>query len=91
MSTETDVCVGTWADGRIGTFRGSRNVDQAYGGAAFTSTEAIDVGNDDGGYEGCPEGLLAACLDLFRTGVPPVSCRETLEVGFHIEIRRLSY
>ena len=27
-----DVCVGTWGDGRIGTFRGSRSSNQRYGG-----------------------------------------------------------
>jgi hypothetical protein len=36
---DTDLCVGTWADGRVSTFRGSRASD-GYGGTAFTATAA---------------------------------------------------
>ena len=29
---------------------------------------------------GCPEGLLAAAIEFFETGQPPVSAGETLEI-----------
>jgi len=74
---DTDVCVGTWVDGRVGTFRGSR-VNGAYGGTAF-GTEA---NGELGPYLGY-EPMLAEILTFFRTGEPPVSHDETLEVyGF---------
>ena len=76
-----DVCVGTWGDGRIGTFRGSRSTsNQRYGGQVITADGPVDIGNDDGGYEGCPEGLLGAALGMFKGGPPPVSAAETLEI-----------
>src|SRR5436305_68101 len=46
MSTAgMDVVVGTWADGRIGTFRGLRAGKPGYGGTAFgeKGTEALGV------------------------------------------------
>ena len=48
-SEETDVCVGTWSDGRVGTFRGMRNV-AAYGGYAYTAGGPNELGTAPG-YE----------------------------------------
>ena len=47
----------------------------AAGGMAFTGdvrrspAPAILLGHADGGYEGCPEGLLTAMLGMFHGGV----------------------
>jgi hypothetical protein len=66
---------GVWNDGRIGTFRGIRNGRSGYGGSVFGEKGITTLGTY-GGYD----PLLAAILEFFRTGVPPVSSRETLEI-----------
>lgn len=81
MSAEgTDVVVGLWEDGRIGTFRGIREGKAGYGGTAFTSTGIESVGGYDGyGY------LLDEILKFFKTRVAPVSEKETLEIFTFME------
>ena len=64
-STEdTDVCVGTWNDGRVGTFRGMRNVS-AYGGHAYGKSSVNELGGAPG-YE----IMLVAILEFFRCAKP---------------------
>eukprot|EP01043_Picozoa_sp_COSAG02_P014949 COSAG02_NODE_624_length_19387_cov_90.736002_18_plen_64_part_00 len=46
----------------------------------FTLQAAHAIANADGGYDGCPEGLLAAALKFFQSGQPPVDSGETLEI-----------
>lgn len=76
MSAEgTDVVVGLWGDGRIGTFRGIREGKSSYGGMVFTDKGIEPVGP----YEGY-EYLLREILIFFRTGTSPVSEDETLEI-----------
>lgn len=70
-----DVVVGEWEDGRIGTFRGIRDGKQTYGGTAFGTKGVIDAG----GYEGY-RPLVVEIAKFFRTGVPPVSAKETIEI-----------
>ena len=81
MSAEgTDVVVGLWDDGRIGTFRGIREGKAGYGGTAFTSKVIEPVG----GYDGYGD-LLAEILKFFRTRLAPVSEKETLEIFTFME------
>lgn len=81
MSAEgTDVVVGLWDDGRIGTFRGIREGKAGYGGTAFTSKGIEPVG----GYDGYGD-LLAEILKFFRTRLAPVSEKETLEIFTFME------
>lgn len=81
MSSEgTDVVVGLWEDGRIGTFRGRRTGKSIYGGTAFTSNGSAPVGP----YQGY-EVLLTEILEFFKTGVAPVSEKETLEIFTFME------
>ena len=75
-----DVVVGTWEDGRIGTFRGIREGKQQYGGTAF-GTEGVAAA---GGYEGY-RPLVVAIADFFRTGKPPVTAEETIELFAFME------
>jgi len=73
-----DVVVGKWKDGRIGTFRGLRAGKRGYGGTAFGSKANREIG-PYGGYS----PLLVEIVKFFRTGKPPVSEQETLEIyGF---------
>lgn len=86
MSSEgTDVVVGLWDDGRIGTFRGKRTGNNIYGGTAFTEEAAVVVG----GYEGYGY-LLEEILKFFKTGVAPISEKETLEIFTFMEASNVS-
>lgn len=76
----TDVVVGTWKDGRIGTFRGRRSGQHSYGGTAFGENGESDVGP----YEGY-RPLLVKIVEFFKTGVPPVSKEEILEIYAFME------
>ncbi len=71
----TDVVVGTWADGRIGTFRGKRVGRHTYGGTAYGESGDLTLGPYDG-YG----GLLKQIINFFNTGIPPVKAEETLEI-----------
>ena len=70
-----DVVVGSWNDGRIGTFRGIRSGELGYGGTAFGETGIASIGPYDG-YR----PLLVEIVNFFKTGEPPVSAEETLEI-----------
>jgi hypothetical protein len=72
---ETDVVVGTWKDGRIGTFRGTRSGVHDYGGTVFTTEKNVVLGP----YSGY-EPLLLEIVKYFETGIVPVQPEETLEI-----------
>jgi hypothetical protein len=76
----TDVVVGTWKDGRIGTFRGLRDGQLDYGGMAFGTTGVAAMGPYDG-YR----PLIAEIVRFFRSGIAPVSAAETLEIYAFME------
>ena len=71
----TDMVVGTWADGRIGTMRGLRDGKRGYGGTAFGSDDTVTLGPFEG-YR----PMMVALVSFLRTGVAPVSPEETLEI-----------
>ena len=72
---DTDVVVGTWKDGRIGTFRGTRSGKHDYGGMAFAESGNVVLG-PYAGYE----PLLLEIVKYFETGIVPVQPKETLEI-----------
>ncbi len=76
----TDVAVGTWGDGRIGTFRGTRTGTYAYGGTAFGQSGNAILGP----FEGYGP-LLNQIVQFFETGNPPVKSEETLEICAFME------
>lgn len=74
----TDLVVGTWPNGRVGTMRGLRAGSHDYGGTAFTAEGVEPLGP----YEGY-DPLVRAITEFFRTGEAPVDPAETLEIyGF---------
>ncbi|GAA4399732.1 Gfo/Idh/MocA family oxidoreductase [Nibrella viscosa] len=77
---KTDVVVGTWADGRVGTFRGMRGGKSDYGGTVYGETGIAKMGP----YEGY-RPLLVQIIRFFDTGTPPVSPEETLEIYAFME------
>lgn len=70
-----DVVVGTWADDRIGTFRGIREGKSGYGGCVY-GEEVIKTLGSYNGYN----PLLKDIVKYFETGVVPVQPEETLEI-----------
>lgn len=71
----TDVAVGVWEDGRIGTMRGIRDGRLGYGSTVFGTKGIVEGGGFDG-YE----PLIVEIIKFFKTGIPPVSPDETLEI-----------
>jgi hypothetical protein len=76
----TDLAVGVWSGGRVGTFRGIRDGKSNYGGTAFGS-EQIRSLERDAGYA----PLVVEIAKFFRSGQPPVEARETLAIYAFME------
>ncbi|MBS1604674.1 MAG: Gfo/Idh/MocA family oxidoreductase [Bacteroidetes bacterium] len=76
----TDVVVGLWNDGRIGTFRGIRTGTQDFGGYAIGEKGIATIGPWEG-YR----PLVVEIATFFRTGQPPVSPEETAELFAFME------
>lgn len=84
-SETSDVVVGRWSDGRIGTFRGLRAQPKdgpkiGYGGTVF-GTKAIAPLEPFKGYR----PLAVEIHKFFQTGQSPVEPRETLEIYAFME------
>jgi predicted dehydrogenase len=77
---DTDVVVGVWKDGRVGTFRGTRSGAHAYGATVYGSQGIVPSGGFDG-YR----PLVVEIVQFFRSGRPPVSAAETLEIYAFME------
>ncbi len=72
----TDIIVGIWEGGRVGTFRGTpRGGKSGFGGKAFGVDGIADIG-DFAGYN----PMLIKITEFFQTGIVPVSPEETLEI-----------
>jgi predicted dehydrogenase len=76
----TDLAVGVWKDGRIGTFRGIRDGQRGYGSTVF-GTKGIVPG---GGFDGY-EPLIVEIIRFFKSGKAPVSSEQTLEIFAFME------
>ncbi|WP_020595896.1 Gfo/Idh/MocA family protein [Spirosoma panaciterrae] len=76
----TDILVGTWTDGRVGTVRGTRTGKHDYGGTVFTQTGNLVLG-PYGGYE----PLLQDIIHYYETGEVPVTPEETIEIFAFME------
>ncbi len=77
----TDVATGVWNDGRVGTFRGLRTGKSGeYGLMAFGSKANVSE-KISTSYE----PLLIEIARFFRTGKPPVSAEETIELFAFME------
>ena len=72
---DMDVVVGQWADGRLGTFRGTRAGKYDYGGTVFGSNGNIALGRLDAYDE-----LCVKITEFFTTGKSPVDETETMEI-----------
>lgn len=75
-----DLVVGQWEGGRVGTFRGIREGKSGYGATVF-GDKGIAPSGGYGGYE----PLLVEIAAFFKSGKPPVSAEETLELVAFME------
>ena len=75
-----DQVTGVWGDGRIGTFRGIRAGGSGYGGTAFGANGVASLGKFDG-YR----PLVVEIVKFYRTGLPPVSAEETIDLYAFME------
>jgi predicted dehydrogenase len=76
----TDIVVGQWSDGRIGTFRGTRNGKHDYGGTAYGVDGNLVLGPFNG-YD----DLSVKIAEFFLSKKSPVEDLETLEIYAFME------
>ncbi len=79
-TNDTDIVVGTWKDGRVGTFRGTRTGKHDYGGTVYGEKGNLSLGPFKG-YD----NLLVQIINFFKTGKVPVTPEETLEIYAFME------
>lgn len=76
----TDMVVGVWQDGRIGSVRGIRNGAAGIAGTAFGENGIAALGPFSS-YE----PLVKEIISFFETGNPPVDPKETIEIFSFIQ------
>lgn len=79
-TADTDLTVGTWDNGRIGTVRGTRTGKHLFGGTAYGENGNAVLGPFDGYRE-----LLIRIINFFQSGQPPVHAEDTLEIYAFME------
>jgi predicted dehydrogenase len=75
-----DLAAGVWEDGRLGTFRGILRGQVGFGATVFGDKGIVPAGQF-GGYE----PLLVEIASFFKTGKPPISPEQTLEIYAFLE------
>jgi predicted dehydrogenase len=75
QTKDNEFVVGTWRDGRIGTYRGIRQGKSDYGALVY-GMKGIAQSGRYGGYE----PLVVEIIKFFKTGQLPVSVQETTEI-----------
>lgn len=80
QTPDFELVTGVWKDGRIGTFRGIRSGGGGYGGTAFGTKGVASAGQYDG-YK----PLVVEIVRFFRSGEPPVSAEETIDLYAFME------
>ena len=80
QTEDTDVVVGKWKDGRLGTFRGTRKGKHDYGGTAYGVNGNIGLGPFDG-YE----ALAIKIGEFFKSKISPIDARESVEIYAFME------
>jgi predicted dehydrogenase len=76
----TDFTVGTWQGGRVGSVRGNRACSGKYGATVYLE-KGVQLVDDFKNYD----PLLVEILKFFKSGVPPVSPDETIELFAFME------
>jgi predicted dehydrogenase len=79
-SNSASIVVGTWSDGRLGSFRGLKHGKPDYAFSVY-GTKGIAQRKGFSGYE----PLVRKICDFFKSGRPPVSRDETIEIFAFME------
>lgn len=79
-SPTADLAAGVWEDGRLGTFRGILQGRVGFGAMVY-GDQGIAPAGEYIGYE----PLLVEIARFFRTGQPPVTAEQTLEIYAFME------
>jgi len=88
MSTDDqDVVIGKWKDGRLGVMRGFRSGLYDYGITVFTDKAVL---RSEPQQRHSYRPMLLEIEKFFRTGIPPVSPGETLEIFAFMEAADIS-
>lgn len=77
---DTDIVSGVWKGGRIGLYRGIRGSKAEFGATVYGGKAIVQVPSGGGYGELCRE-----IGRFFRTGNPPVSAEETIEIFAFME------
>ncbi len=85
QTENTDLVTGVWRSGRLGTYRGIRRNKSDFGATVFGERAILKSGSAGGYDELCRE-----IARFFKTGTPPVSAGETLEIFAFMEAADLS-
>ncbi|HEY3320997.1 MAG TPA: Gfo/Idh/MocA family oxidoreductase [Planctomycetota bacterium] len=80
QTKDFELVTGVWKDGRIGTFRGIRGGKGDYGAMVFGSKGIVQSGGF-GGYQ----PLVIEIAKFFKTGKPPVTAEESIELYAFME------
>ena len=92
----TDVVVGTWSDGRIGTVRGVRSGKYStYGQTIFGEKDVVSMTSEMALPGGAKRrtgyyGLVTRIMEFYKTGKAPVTPEETIETLAFMEAADLS-
>jgi hypothetical protein len=81
QTEDTDLVVGIWKDGRIGTYRGMRKGPNQYGAIVFGNKAIASYPVKDTRYQ----GIADAIERFFQTKQPPVRGSETIEMFAFME------
>ena len=80
QTADSELVTGVWKDDRIGTFRGLRKGGHGYGALIF-GEKSVKYASGFGGYE----PLLQQIVQFFKSGQPPITAEETLEIFAFME------
>jgi predicted dehydrogenase len=78
---DVDVVTGVWNDNRVATYRGLRGPKADYGTVTFGDKGIVSTTGAVGGYG----PLVREIATFFKTGQPPVSAEETIEMFAFME------
>ncbi|HLS38528.1 MAG TPA: Gfo/Idh/MocA family oxidoreductase [Sphingobacterium bovisgrunnientis] len=84
-TADTDILVGIWEDGRVGTVRGTRSGQPEFGGTIYCESATVTFGQFEG-YN----PLLDEIIKFFDTNKIPFDSAETLEICAFIEAADIS-
>ena len=75
-NNDFDLAVGVWKDGRIGVAKGLRKGKQGYGALAYREKGIYHLPVPTVSYV----ALVREIMEFFKTGKPPITPEETLEI-----------